>query len=148
MTPHETPWLESPAVFADFLASWDTCTLPKPNWTHALHVAVSAAYAVRFRPDPLPHLRTGICRYNDAVGTRNTATAGYHETITRFWSTLIARHVAHLNDTYQAAALAVPEFGAARKLLATYYSYDVVDSREARQTWHAPDLIGPYGPIA
>ena len=58
-------------------------TLPRPEWTHAAHVA-AAAYIVTVRPDlcaerDLPGL---IRRYNLACGTENTDTAGYHHSIT------------------------------------------------------------------
>jgi hypothetical protein len=59
-------------------------TLPKPGWTHAAHFA-ACLWLIRARPD-LParaHLPGIIRAYNEATGVPNTATGGYHETITR-----------------------------------------------------------------
>jgi hypothetical protein len=58
-------------------------TLPKPEWTHAAHVA-AAAYIIARRPDldaetAMPGL---IRRYNLATGGVNSDTAGYHHSIT------------------------------------------------------------------
>ena len=59
-------------------------SLPKPEWTHAAHFAVTL-WLVRHRPDldldaEMPSL---IRAFNEATGTPNTDTGGYHETITR-----------------------------------------------------------------
>ncbi|OSZ72158.1 hypothetical protein CAP39_02000 [Sphingomonas sp. IBVSS1] len=59
------------------------CTLPKPQWTHAAHVA-AAAYILAARPDldaeaDMPGI---IRRYNLATGGVNSDSAGYHHSIT------------------------------------------------------------------
>jgi hypothetical protein len=61
-------------------------TLPKAEWTHQAHL-VATLYLLCERPDvdvelALPGI---IWRYNEASGTRNTDSGGYHETITRFY---------------------------------------------------------------
>jgi hypothetical protein len=59
-------------------------TLPREDWTHEAHLAATT-YLVMRRPDidldmQLPGI---IRRYNESVGGVNSATEGYHETITR-----------------------------------------------------------------
>jgi hypothetical protein len=59
------------------------CTLPKPEWTHAAHVA-AAAYIIAARTDldaeaDMPGI---IRRYNLATGGVNSDSAGYHHSIT------------------------------------------------------------------
>ena len=59
-------------------------TLPRAEWTHEAHLAATAYLLLR-RPDvnldkELPGI---IRRFNESVGGVNTATEGYHETITR-----------------------------------------------------------------
>jgi hypothetical protein len=58
-------------------------SLPKPEWTHAAHFAVSL-WLVRHRSDlDLNAEMPGLIRaFNEATGTPNTDTGGYHETIT------------------------------------------------------------------
>src|SRR3954469_879342 len=69
-----------------FLNLFESGTLSKMRWTHAAHVAVAAAYLWRSDPDSaLPRMRQSIKRHNEAVGTSNTDSSGYHETLTRFW---------------------------------------------------------------
>ncbi len=87
------PFLATPAAFAAFIAAWEGGTLPHTDWTHAAHVAVAACYAVRHGAAALYWTRAGIARYNTAVGTPNTDTSGYHETLTRFWAEAVARRL-------------------------------------------------------
>ncbi len=132
-------FLESRLAFQQFRSAWESGTLPKSAWTHAAHVAIGACYAVEFGPDALDRTRAGIIRYNQAVGTPNTETSGYHETLTRFWSAVIAREVAGISDPWQAAVHAAAKFGNARGLHSDFYSFDVVRSVEARRNWIPPD---------
>jgi len=59
-------------------------TLPRAEWTHEAHLAATTYLSLR-RPDvnldeELPGI---IRRYNASVGTPNSDSEGYHETITR-----------------------------------------------------------------
>jgi len=117
-------------------------TLPKREWTHAAHFA--AAFWVLTRPTmhaerDMPGL---IRAYNEATGTPNTETGGYHETITlaslrasRAWL------AAHASEPLHAAldALLASEYGRSDWLLA-YWSKPVLFSVLARKAWVEPDL--------
>ena len=117
-------------------------TLPKPEWTHAAHFA--AAFWVLTRPDmeatrDMPGL---IRAYNEATGTANTDTTGYHETITqvslraaRAW---LAEH--RKLALFEALnGLLASEYGRSDWLL-TYWSKPVLFSVTARRSWVDPDL--------
>ena len=57
-------------------------TLSKAEWTHAAHFAAAFWMYKRSHLDPM-HAMPGLIRaYNEATGTPNTETGGYHETIT------------------------------------------------------------------
>ena len=58
-------------------------SLPKAEWTHAGHFA-AALWLLRNRPELTrpDEMRTLISRYNEATGTANIDTGGYHHTIT------------------------------------------------------------------
>ena len=90
----------------------------------------------------LPVMRQRIQSYNLAVGGANTATSGYHETLTRFWLRIVVAHLREAPDLspWQAARRAVAEFGEKRALHADYYSGDVVKDSAARLGWREPDL--------
>ena len=86
-------------------------------------------------------MKRGITAYNEAVGTANTATSGYHETLTRFWAGVIVAHLRGAGAASRLAAVrsAVAVYGAARTLHAEHYSFDVVADRRARAEWVPPD---------
>jgi hypothetical protein len=137
-------FLETRDAFHAFVTAWEAGRLPRAAWTHAAHVAMGACYAVRYGATAVDELRTGIKRHNAAVGTLDTETSGYHETLTRLWSGVIARAVKGLTDPWLAARHAVESFGEKRDLYRLYYSFDVVKDKAARAGWVPPDLVGPY----
>ena len=143
-TPEAVPeHLRSEAELSTFLAQFEAATLPLTSWTHSAHVTVAASYLWQSTPEAvLPHIRTRIQTYNIAVGGKNTATTGYHESLTVFWLCAIHQFL-QLNPAetrLNAVRTAVNHFGPRRDLFRDYYSFDVVNSREARASWFPPDL--------
>lgn len=137
-------WTDADALDA-FIARWRGATLPKADWTHAAHVAVCAWHAW---PDGdverlVPVMRAGIRAYNEAVGTANTPTSGYHETLTRFWCLQIVHQLATAPSATRLEAVrrAVETYGEARSLHADAYSFDVVRDIAARASWVPPDRV-------
>lgn len=142
-SPARPAYLTDGAALDAFVAAWRAGTLPKPEWSHAAHVAVCAWHAWGGVPleTVFGAMKRGIVAYNLAVGTANTATSGYHETLTRFWAGVV---VDHLRTTAPASRVdavrsAVAAFGAARSLHAQRYSFDVVADLRARAEWVPPD---------
>ena len=149
MTAPEPPgslpaFLESRESFDAFVRAWEAGALPKAAWTHAAHVALGACYVVRHGSSAVDELRRGIKRHNAAVGTLDTATSGYHETLTCFWTGVVSRLVRDFSDPWLAARHAVDRVGQARDLHRHYYSFDVVRDPEARASFVPADLEGPY----
>ena len=119
------------------------CTLPKPEWAHAAHVA-AAVWLIR-SPDhdaerDMPDL---IRRYNLACGVANTDTDGYHETITlasiRMAKYLLCQLPAEtrLKDAVahvMACGLARPQW------ILNYWTNEVLFSVIARRSWVDPDI--------
>lgn len=120
------------------------CTLPKAEWTHAAHFA-TALWLLRHHSYVAALMPGLICAYNDAVGTKNTDTSGYHETITQ----ASLRAAKHMLDCFPADtplhvvldALMASDFGRPDWLLA-YWTRDRLFSPQARRAWAEPD-IGP-----
>jgi hypothetical protein len=143
--PASPAYLTDGAALDAFVAAWRAGTLPKPEWTHAAHVAVCAAHAWDGATvdTVFAAMKRGIVAYNEAVGTANTATSGYHETLTRFWAGVVVAHLraAAPPTRLEAVRSAVEAFGAARSLHVAHYSFDVVADRRARAEWVAPDRI-------
>lgn len=117
-------------------------TLPKPEWTHAAHVA-AAAHIIAARPDldaerDMPGI---IRRYNQACGVINDDKGGYHHSIT----------LASLAAVRAGLALApaAPLADQVNQLLAgllgdkhwplRFWQRDTLFSVPARRGWLAPD---------
>ncbi len=119
-------------------------SLPKDEWTHGAHFA-AALWLMRYRPDLEPaSAMPGLIRaFNEAVGTMNSDSSGYHQTIT-LASLRAARGVF---DSFPAD---VPVFRIVNALMGTnfanpnwlleYWSRDRLMSVEARRAWLEPDL--------
>jgi hypothetical protein len=117
-------------------------SLPKPEWTHAAHFA--AAFWLLKHPTicaarEMPDL---IRAYNEATGTPNTDSGGYHETITvaslraaRAW--LAKRAGMPLHEAH--GELMKSTYGRSDWLL-EYWSRPVLFSVMARRHWVEPDL--------
>jgi hypothetical protein len=121
-----------------------SCSLPKPEWTHAGHFA-AALWLLRARPDlDASREMPGIIRaYNLATGVANTDTGGYHETITQASLHMARRFIAVRPPTEPLhelhAALMTSPLGGKDWLLA-YWSAPLLFSVEARRGWVDPDL--------
>lgn len=118
-------------------------TLPKSEWTHRAHFA--AALWLLAHPPVLA--RSGgmaplIRAYNTATGVANSATSGYHETITRAsLRGAVAALADHPREPLGAVldALMAGPLGNKRWPLA-YWSVAVLMSADARRRWVEPDL--------
>ena len=122
---------------------FSACRLPKALWTHQAHLVVGLWHVTHFGRDGAMHrLRTGIRRLNDSHGTVNSATSGYHETVTAAYVELLdqflAREPAVSLDEHCARLLASPL--AERNALFRFYSRAVLMSPRARGETVAPDL--------
>jgi RimJ/RimL family protein N-acetyltransferase len=119
-------------------------TLPKGDWTHRAHLTVGTWYVHSYgRDGALRRLRDGIRRLNAAHGGQNTATAGYHETITRAYVVLIADFLTTCRQGASAAECADAVLRsplAHRDALLTYYSRRCLMSEQARREWVPPDV--------
>ena len=119
-----------------------TRTLPKADWTHTAHFA-AALWIIAQHGDDAARVMPGLIRaYNEATGTPNTDTSGYHETITQV-SLRAARSVMRAHEGAALAdvlvALMAAEFGRSGWPLA-YWRKETFFSAEARRLWVEPDV--------
>lgn len=114
------------------------CTLPKPEWTHQAHLAAGLAWVMRLgHQAAIPHARASIRRYNESTGVANTDAGGYHETITRYYLSVLARHASAGNRF--ADVLADPATG--HDAVLHHWSRETLFSVAARRDWVPPDLV-------
>lgn len=144
MSDTRQSFINSPEALEEFVRAWEKGTLPKEKWTHAAHVVICAYYAVQYRDKSFERMKNGIIRYNEAVGTVNSATSGYHETLTRLWVNVISKLVEGISEPFVAVSKAVETFGDKNELHRLYYTFDVVRDEKARLIWIIPDRQGPY----
>ena len=125
-----------------FIKDFEECTLPKLRWTHQAHLVVAFWYLTRHTPnDALEILRRRIRAYNEAVGTPNTDSGGYHETLTQLFLRGVAAHLSHRGGdplpTSLAALLASPL--GSKDWPLRFYSRERLFSVDARRHWIEPD---------
>lgn len=127
-----------------FIRDFEACSLPKPRWTHHAHLLVGLWYVARHSPeDALSIVRQRIRTYNDATGTANTDSSGYHETLTRFFLRGIADHIlAHGSESLPSSLALLLQSPLARKdWPLSFYSRERLFSAAARHEWLEPDLM-------
>lgn len=138
MTTHYRSDREVTAIGEGLLAR----TLPKKNWTHAAHFAATL-WLLRCRPD-LPartHLPRIIRSYNESTGVANTATSGYHETITIASLAAAAYHI-ECHPTLKLHEVANTLLAGAcgdKAWLLAYWSEALLFTPRARAMWVPPD---------
>lgn len=126
------------ALVEQFLAG----TLPKSQWTHEAHLRVGLWHVKHHGADVAMNLlRKRIRAYNESVGTENTDSSGYHETITQFYVLMITRFLSTVDPDMSIDRMSdqlIANYGD-RNLSLTYYSKELLFSREARLRWVEPD---------
>src|SRR5260370_16932311 len=135
-------FLQRETALQQFVEAWKAGRLPKPAWTHAAHVAMAAYFAFDHAADAtFAIMKAGILNHNTSVGTPNTEDNGYHETLTRFWSSEIGEFVrsGRFHSRLEAVRAAVSAFGSDRDRFRRFYSFDVVRDRRARRESVAPE---------
>ena len=128
----------------DLGARFEACAIPKEEWTHAAHLVVGLWHVHRYGADEaLIRLRSGIRRLNESNGGVNSATDGYHETITAAYVRLLAQYLdwCHSNQSLSERASQLLESPlAGKQTLFTFYSRDRLMSTTARAEWIEPDI--------
>jgi len=119
-------------------------TLPKSEWTHHAHLRAGLWHVWHHgATEALTLLRERITAYNESVGTANTDTSGYHETITGLYVTLIESFLDGQDRSEPLDVIAdrlIADYGD-RDLPLRHYSRAVLFSPPARRGWVAPDLM-------
>ncbi len=116
-------------------------TLTKDEWTHAAHLTVGLYYCLNYPFAVAKNLMSdGILWLNDAHGTPNTDTSGYHETLTMFWLLTIEEFLGKTKCGSLAETANHLIASCDTKLPSRFYSREFLFSREARARYVEPDL--------
>lgn len=107
------------------------------------HLVVGTWHVHRYGPEEaLARLRTGIRRLNESHGTVNSATSGYHETVTRAYVQLLSEFVAGCPAEMplrEIVAAVIDSAVAERDVLFRFYSRERLMSALARSEWVEPE---------
>ena len=128
----------------DLIEKWETGRLEKDEWTHEMHLIMGCAMLVRFGPKALPAMRERILRHNEAIGTINSDSMGYHETLTVYWLWVIRNFLLEKNlttfDEVTIDELVYEEKLAKRNGWLAFYKEETIKSVAARRGFVPPDF--------
>ena len=125
-----------------FLAAFESCAIPKAEWTHQAHVRMAWLYLRRLGlEEAILKIRSGIQKYNAAVGG---APNGYHETVTQVYTRLVYDCLSRRGGREKSWGEFVsgfPElFDRQNPPSLKYYRKETLSSDEARARFVEPDL--------
>lgn len=119
-------------TFDDFIAG----RLPAGEWTHEAHlIACWMTLQSRSPTEALPYLRESITTHNCGVGTPNTETEGYHETLTIFYIASVHKAAAPNPEALFDMELCN------RTAPLQHWSRERLFTPQARRGWLAPDKV-------
>jgi hypothetical protein len=142
-TSHSTRAYRTLGEIESLVRDFESCALPRSEWTHHSHLTVALWYLVHCSGrEATSRIRNGIKRYNARNGVEMTKDGGYHETMTLFWICIISKYLLLAdagNSFVELANDMIARFGGGR-LPFEYYSRELLMSWRARTSWVEPDL--------
>ena len=127
----------------NLIQQFENGTLPKSEWTHEAHLIVGLKMVMTYKEQAFSEMKKRIIRFNESIGTINSESSGYHETLTVFWLWAIQQFCNEKGITqFDVAAvdeLLFYEPLSRRKLVEDYYSEVILLLPEARRRFIRPD---------
>ena len=127
----------------NLILQFENGTLPKSEWTHEAHLIVGLKMVLTYKEQAFSEMKKRIIRFNESIGTINSESSGYHETLTVFWLWAIQQFCNEKGITqFDVAAvdeLLFYEPLSRRKLVEDYYSEVILLLPEARRRFIRPD---------
>lgn len=142
---HFESTFKSFADIADLVRCFESGELARIRWTHHAHLIIGLWYISRFeRSEAIELIRCGIKKHNASVGTIDSPTSGYHETITLAWAAIIRGYLEESVNKDPESFERYEEMirsSSNPSTLFRYYSRDLLMSIEARGAWVEPDIM-------
>jgi hypothetical protein len=124
-----------------FLIRFEASAIPLEEWTHEAHLRMAFILLEELPfEDAVERMRHGIQRLNRAQGVENSATSGFHETLTVAWARLVAARVRSCDAGLDSLGfLAVYRKVLGQRAIFDYYTRERVFTEEARFSFVEPD---------
>ncbi len=126
----------------EFLAAFEAQGWPLEQWHHREHIRLAYLY-LRAYPfeQAAERIRAGIRAHNAAHGVPDSATTGYHETMTIAWLRLVQLVLEEYGPAESGEAFCDvhPEL-LEKKTLRLFYSKELFMSPRAKREYVEPDL--------
>lgn len=127
-----------------FVEKFRSYTLTREAWTHQAHIIVAFWFNTHYDFDEaFAKVKANIKTYNESIGGQNTDTAGYHETITRFWMVFTKNYLLD-NKELTLAGVCQKFFeseDSLKELPLKYYSAELLTSTRARKEQLKGDIL-------
>ena len=127
----------------NLIQQFENGTLPKSEWTHEAHLIVGLKMVLTYKEQAFSEMKKRIIRFNESIGTINSESSGYHETLTVFWLWAIKQFCEEKGirqfDVAAVDELLFYEPLSRRKLVEDYYSEVILLLPEARRRFIRPD---------
>ena len=131
------------------LERFNGARLTHEEWTHEAHLRVAHLHLQRYVFDEAHlRMRAGIVRLNASHGLVESATRGYHETMTRAWLALVAALPPAVGDADSRGVVSAHAARLTRDAPLQHYSKDRLLSLEARARFVEPDLAAFPAPAS
>lgn len=125
------------------IAGFENGSWPASQWTHQSHIYMALWYLSNCSSEEASiRIKQGIRKYNESQGGENTATSGYHETITEFYIRILSSFIerTHFKTKDPAWQRLSSEPFMHKDFPLKYYSKAYLMTPLARSEWCAPDL--------
>jgi hypothetical protein len=133
------PAYRTDAEIEDVVKRFEECAYSPEEFVHAKHLTVAAWYFCRLEPEVAREkMRTGLRRFIAHHGKN-----GFHVTITEFWLQIVERSVRQRKDDHRGLVSIVNEIVEQfrdKDLIYQYFSWDQLNSVEAKAAWLKPDI--------
>ena len=125
------------------IAGFEDGSWPAAQWTHKSHVYMAVWYLSMYSDEEATHrIKSGIKQYNVSQGGQNTASSGYHETITEFYIRILRVFLSRSNFVSKMVdwkSLSTQPF-MDKDFPLRFYSEAYLMHPSARAAWCEPDI--------
>ena len=121
-----------------FRVAFESCSLARDDWDHRAHLRLAWLYLREVDLETaIARLKAGIFAYDK--GTDRLC--NYHESMTRFWMTMIAKGLAAAppGEDFEAFLARLPRL-LDKTLILEHYRHPTIVGERARAEWVPPDL--------